>query len=68
MKDKKLSINPCCYGCGKMIYYNPQMKTKMKLLEFDTGQLHDYVRCYNLLKQQGKDTSILKKSPKELQK
>lgn len=56
MNPTKIDIQECKYGCGKKIYWNPNIKiSKIKFMEFDTGILHDYPRCAQLLKQQGKD-------------
>lgn len=60
--NNRIAIEPCKYGCGKKIFWNPNIKiSKIKFQEFDTGMLHDYPRCAQLLKQQGKDVGVLKK-------
>lgn len=57
-----IKIKPCKYGCGKMVFWDNTIKDKnIKYRETDTGQLHDYPRCADLLKEQNKDLSILKK-------
>lgn len=58
----RLKIDYCIYGCGKKIFWNPNLKIpNIKFQEFDTGKLHDYPRCAELLKEQGKDVGVLKK-------
>ncbi|MDR4490842.1 MAG: hypothetical protein R2685_08065 [Candidatus Nitrosocosmicus sp.] len=57
-------VKLCKYGCGKYVYWNESIKGKLKWVEYDSGSLniiHNYPRCADLLKEQGKDLSILKK-------
>jgi hypothetical protein len=55
-------MKKCRYGCGKMVFWDDSINDKkIKYRETDTGDLHDYPRCADLLKEQGKDLSILKK-------
>lgn len=61
-KHDRIDIKDCQYGCGKKIFWNPNIKIpKIKYQEYDTGILHDYPRCAELLKAQGKDVGVLKK-------
>lgn len=55
-------IKPCKYGCGKRIYWDDSIKdSKIKYVEEDTKQLHNYPRCADLLRQLGKSTEVLSK-------
>lgn len=54
----------CIYGCGKMVYWDDSIvNKKLKWVESDTGILHSYPRCADLLKEQGKDVNVLKNKP-----
>lgn len=46
---------PCIYGCGKNVFWNNIIEGKLKWCEVDTRLLHDYKRCADLLKAQGKE-------------
>ena len=51
----------CQYGCGTKIFWNNNLEGKLKWCEETTKLKHDYPRCAELLKAQGKDVGILKK-------
>lgn len=51
----------CKYNCGKEVYWDNKITdSKIKFVEVDTKILHDYKRCAELLKEQGKNTKVLK--------
>lgn len=51
----------CRYGCGTKVFWNEDIPGKLKWCEVNTGLKHDYPRCADLLKTQGKDVGVLKK-------
>ena len=60
--EMTIITKPCKYGCGKKVFWNNDFKdSKIKWCEEDTGLLHSYPRCADLLKEQGKNTEVLKK-------
>lgn len=44
----------CIYGCGKTLYWDDDIEGKLKWCEVDTKLKHDYKRCAEILKEQGK--------------
>lgn len=56
--EGKSMTKKCVYGCGKTVYWDNNRAGKLKWVEVDSKILHDYPRCAELLKQQGK---VLKK-------
>lgn len=53
-----MNSKKCGYGCGKTIYWDDNRSGKLKWVETDSEILHNYPRCADLLKEQGK---VLKK-------
>ncbi len=50
-----IETKPCKYGCGEVIYWdNTILGFKPKWRETGSGKRHDYKRCAELLKEQGK--------------
>lgn len=43
----------CMYGCGTSLYWDDKIEGKLKWVE-PNGIKHDYKRCAEILKQQGK--------------
>lgn len=44
----------CQYGCGKELFWDKTEPGKLKWVECESGILHDYKRCAELLKREGK--------------
>lgn len=55
-------VKECGGGCGKKIFWNTRLmdNPKIRWCEVDTRLLHDFKRCAELLKEQGKDVGVLK--------
>jgi len=57
-----MTAKDCKYHCGKKIIWDNSRTENIKFVEVDTGILHNYKRCGDLLKEQGKE---LIKEPKK---
>lgn len=51
-------LKPCPNGCGKTIFWDPEVSGKRKFVETSTRILHTLGRCQNLLEQQGKSLDV----------
>lgn len=59
--DKPHTLKYCKYHCGTLVFWDDTIQGKLRWREPDGVTIHDYPRCAELLKQQGKDVSVLKK-------
>lgn len=54
-KDPRKKVDRCRYGCGKLVRFNSKYYTSPKLQEVDTYRQHNYTRCGNIIREQGRE-------------
>ncbi len=54
-KHAEDKVDRCRYGCGKMVRYYSKYFNQPKLQEVDTFRQHNYQRCGNIIRSQGRE-------------